>query len=153
MGNPGQIQPKVTSRAVLGLAAIKAKHRTSGDGSPALPTTGSRKTSGVTPEVFSALASGNLSPQDCTTQQLFEIVIDVARKFRTAKEVVVEHKDYIIRLKTEVFKVSFGSVGVRVPVTFAAAGKGLPLIRRIRWKEFCETQFGVTADWIKRLCG
>jgi hypothetical protein len=83
---------------------------------------------------------------------LFDIVIDVARRFRTAKEIVAEHRDYILRLKADVFKVRFGSVGVKVPVKFSP-GNGHPRTRRMTWKEFCETQFGVTADWVNRLCG
>jgi len=87
------------------------------------------------------------------SEQLFEILLDVARQFRTAKEVVAEHKSYILRLKSEVCKVRFGSLGVRVPVKLNTADSYLPLVRRMRWKEFCECQFGVTADWVNRLCG
>jgi hypothetical protein len=78
-------------------------------------------------------------------------VIDVARRFRTAKEVVAEHRDYVLRLKTEVFGVRFGSVGVRVPVR-CKAGSRLTAIRRMTWNEFCETHFAVSADWINRIC-
>jgi hypothetical protein len=83
---------------------------------------------------------------------LFDIVIDVARRFRTAKEIVAEHRNYILRLKADVFKVRFGSFGVKVPVK-CSPGNGRPQTRRMTWKEFCESQFGVTADWINRLCG
>jgi hypothetical protein len=59
------------------------------------------------------------SPKDCTTDQSFEIVIDLARRFRTAKGIVAEHREYILRLKAEVFKVRFGSLGTRVlPLSF-----------------------------------
>jgi hypothetical protein len=80
-----------------------------------------------------------------------EIVIDVAQRFRTAKEIVAEHRHYIMRLKTEVFKVRFGSKGVRVPVTYKTE-EGIPKNREMLWNEFCETQFGVTAYWINTLC-
>src|SRR5439155_3998341 len=109
------------------------------------------KPNGVNPQVSPQSISRKPSPKDCTTQQLFNIVIDLARRFRTAKEVVAEHRDYILRLKAEVFKVRFG-YGVKVPVKFSP-GNGRPRTRRMTWKEFCETQFGVTADWINRLCG
>jgi site-specific DNA-adenine methylase len=146
------MQTQVTPPAVLHLAVMKAEHRidTNGDlvSQPASPT----ETYGVNPQVAPKATSGKLSPKECTTEQLFEIVIDVARRFRTAKEVVAEHKDYILRLKTEVFKVRFGSFGVKVPVK-CNPGYGRPQTRRMAWKEFCESQFGVSADWINRVCG
>ena len=152
MGNPAQMQTQVTPPAVLHLAAMKAGHRIGTDGDQPLPPVSPTETYGVTPQVAPKATSGNLSPKDCTTDQLFEIVIDVARRFRTAKEVVAEHKDYILRLKTEVFKVRFGSVGERALVACNSEG-GLPAGRKMCWKEFCETQFGVSADWINRVCG
>ena len=39
-------------------------------------------------------------------------------RFSTAKEVVAEHSEYMQHLKTDVFKVSFGSAGVKVLVTW-----------------------------------
>ncbi len=150
MGNPAQTQ--VTPPAVLHLATMIAEHRIDPDGDLALPPTSAAETYGVNPQVAPEATSGKLSPMDCTTEQLFEIVIEVARRFRTAKEVVAEHKDYILRLKAEVFKVRFGSVGVRVLVTCNSEG-GLPADRKMCWKEFCESQFGVSADWINRICG
>ena len=146
------MQTQVTPPAVLHLAAMKAKHRTGTDGDLPLPTASPAQTYVVTPEVSPKSPFGKPSPKDCTTDQLFEIVIDVARRFRTAKEVVAEHKDYILRLKTEVFKVRFGSVGERALVACNSEG-GLPAGKEIYWKEFCETQFGVSADWINRVCG
>jgi hypothetical protein len=137
---------------VDGASAKSLEHRTGTNRGWKLTKVDSTKTYGLTPQVCSPAASAKLSPRDCTTEQLFEIVMDVARRFRTAKEVVTEHRDYILRLKAEVFKVRFGSLGARVPVKLNAAGKGLPLVRRMCWKEFCESQFGVTADWINRLC-
>jgi len=95
--------------------------------------------------------SGKPRPKECTTQQLFDIVLEVAQRFRTAKEIVAQHKDYILRLKSEVFKVRFGSFGVRVPVKCRPVGDR-PQTRRMLWKEFCEEQFGVSADWIQSLC-
>jgi hypothetical protein len=150
MGNPAQTQ--VTPPPVLHLAAMKAKYRTGRDGNLPLRPASPAQTYGVTPEVSPKSPFGKPSPTDCTTDQLFEIVIDVARRFRTAKEVVAEHKDYILRLKTEVFKVRFGSVGERALVACNSEG-GLPAGRKMCWKEFCETQFGVSADWINRVCG
>jgi DNA modification methylase len=151
MGNPQQIQTQVTPPAVLHPGTMNAKHRTGGGGdiplSPAIPT----KTYGVKPEVSRQASSVKLSPTDCTSEQLFEIVIDVAQRFRTAKEVVAEHRNYIQRLKTDVFKVRFGSMGIKVPVT-CRTEEGLPAGRMMYWKEFCETQFGVSADWINRIC-
>ncbi len=152
MGNPAQMQTQATPPSIVH-AATKPKPRTATNGSVLSPTFGPPKTYGVTPKVFPLNPPTKPRPEQCTTEQLFEIVTDVARQFHTAKEVVAEHRDYILRLKTEVFKVRFGSLGVRVPVKLNAAGKGLPLARRMRWKEFCERQFGVTADWINRLCG
>jgi hypothetical protein len=117
-----------------------------------LPTGPGEKTYGGTPQgAFSATAA-MLSPEDCSTEELFAIVFEVARKSQTAKEVVAQHRDYIQRLKAEVFKVRSGSVGVRVRVTCKTKG-GLRAGRKMSWKEFCETQFGVSADWINRICG
>jgi hypothetical protein len=116
------------------------------------PTSAAKKTSGGTPQVAPKATWGKLRPRDCTIEQLFEIVIAVARKSQTAKEVIAEHKAYIIRLKTEVFKVRFGSVGVKVVVR-CKAGVGLPAGKKMGWKEFCKRQFGVSADWINRICG
>jgi 16S rRNA G966 N2-methylase RsmD len=115
---------------------------------PALPTA----TCGVSPQVFIQAASGKPSPRDCTIPELFEIVIDAARRYRTGKEEVEENKDYILRLKTEVFKVRFGSVGVRVRVTYRDE-EGRLVTRKMIWNEFCALLFGVTADWVNRLCG
>lgn len=70
MGNPGQIQTKVTPPAVLHLGAIKAKQRTGTDGDRTLPTTGSTKTYGVNPKVAPRTTPAKLSPKDCTTEQL-----------------------------------------------------------------------------------
>ena len=110
------------------------------------------ETYGVTPQVSHKAASANPGPRQCTTDELFEIVIEVARRFRTAKEDVITHKEYILRLKNEVFKVSSGSVGVFVPVKYKTK-EGKPAAKKMRWKEFCKTQFGVSADWINRVCG
>jgi hypothetical protein len=98
------------------------------------------ETSGANPEVAPKAAPVKPSPRDCTAEQLFEIVLDVARRFRTAKEAVAENRGYILLLKSRVFKVRFGSAGVRVPVTFKDK-EGLPATRQMAWKEFCETQF------------
>jgi hypothetical protein len=138
--------------AVLNLAATKAKHRTGKDRDRALQEASPAQTYGVTPQVLPKSVSGKPSPKDCTTQQLFDIVMDVARRFRTAKETVAEHRGYILRLKAEVFKVRFGSFGVKVPVK-CKSRDGCTQARRMLWKEFCEEQFGVSADWINRLCG
>lgn len=138
MGNPAQMQTQATPPAFPHAGAMKAKHRTGKDRDLPMCPPPPDKTCGLTPQVSLPATSQTPSPNDCTTEQLFEIVIDVARRFRTAKEVVAEHRDYILRLKIDVFKVRFGSLGVRVPVT---------------WKEFCESHFGVTADWINRICG
>lgn len=116
------------------------------------PTSRAKKTSGVNPQVASSATAAMLRPEDCSTEELFEIVFEAARKFRTAKEVVAEHKDYIIRLKTEMFRVRFGSVGVKVVVR-CKTGVGLPAGRKMSWKDFCQTQLGVSADWINRVCG
>ncbi|MGA3169068.1 MAG: site-specific DNA-methyltransferase [Terriglobia bacterium] len=151
MGNPAQMQTQVTPPAVLHLAAMIARHRIGTDGDQPLPPVSPTETYGVTPQVAPKALSGKLNPKDCTTDQLFEIVIDVARRFRTAKEVVAEHKDYIVALKTNVFKVRFGSVGARVLVTWKTE-EGLPAGTTMNWKEFCESQFGVSADWINRIC-
>jgi len=110
------------------------------------------ETYGVTPQVSHKAASANPGPRQCTTDELFEIVIEVARRFRTAKEDVATHKEYILRLKNEVFKVSFGSVGVFVPVKYKTK-EGKLFSEKMRWKEFCEIQFGVSSDWINRICG
>jgi len=110
------------------------------------------ETCGVTPQVLQMSAPANPSPKDCTPQQLVEIVVAVAERFGAARETVAKHKDYILRLKTEVFKVSFGSVGVEVPVRHKTKG-GVFTTEKMRWKEFCKTQFGVSADWVNRICG
>jgi hypothetical protein len=151
MGNPAQIQSQATRPTVVH-AATKPKPRIATNRGVPSPTFGPPKTYGVTPKVFPLNPPTKPRPEHCTTEQLFEIVIDVARRFCTAKDIVAEHKDYILRLKTDVFKVRFGSLGVRVPVKLNAHAKGLPLARRMHWKEFCERQFGVTADWVNRLC-
>ena len=140
MGKPGQMPTQATPPAVLHRAATKPKQRLGTNRNLPLPIS-SPQTYGVNPQVFPPTASAKPSPKDCTTQQLFNIVIDVARRFRTAKEVVAEHKNYILRLKAEVSKVRFGSYGVKVPVKFSP-GNGRPRTRRMTWKEFCETQFG-----------
>jgi hypothetical protein len=146
------MQTQGTPPVVLHLGAMKAKYRTGKDGDLPLRPASPGETSGVTPQVSPKATSGKPSPKDCTTEQLFEIVIDVARKFRTAKEVVAEHRDYILRLKTNVFKVRFGSAGVKALVTCKTKA-GLPAGRMMNWQEFCESQFGVSADWINRICG
>ena len=110
------------------------------------------ETYGVTPQVFPCAKAAKPSPSECTRNHLLEIVIEVARRFRTAKEDVAAHKEYILRLKNEVFKVSFGSLGVYVPVKHRTKG-GVFTTEKMRWKEFCKTQFGVSADWINRICG
>ncbi len=115
------------------------------------PTSPAKKTSGVNSEVALKARWGKVRPKDCTIEQLFDIVIQVARKSQTAKEVVAQHRDYIMRLKTEVFKVKFGSVGVKVVVQYKS-GVGLPAGKKMGWKEFCERQLGVSADWIHRIC-
>ena len=152
MGNPAQMQTQGTPPAVLHLGVMKAEYRTDTKGDLAFPPAGPTETYGVTPQVTLRAASALLSPMDCTTDQLIEIVIDVARRFRTAKEVVADHKEHILRLKAEVFKVRFGSVGERALVT-CKTEEGLPAGRKMNWKEFCESQFGVSADWINRVCG
>lgn len=152
MGNSAQMHTQATPPAVLDALAMKPRQRTGTGRYLHLPTSGLPKTYGVTPQVSPQAASAKPSPRDCTTEQLFEIVLDVAHRFRSAKEIVAEHKDYILRLKTEVFKVRFGSFGVRVPMT-CRFGRSRPQTRRMLWKEFCEGQFGVSADWINRLCG
>ena len=149
MGNPAQIQTQATPPAVLHAAAMKPKQRTNRN--LPLPTLGPTQTSRVTREVAVRFMSGKPRPKECTTRQLFDIVFEVAQRFRTAKEIVAQHKDYILRLKSEVFKVRFGSFGVRVPVKCRPVGDR-PQARRMLWKEFCEEQFGVSADWIHSLC-
>jgi len=151
MGTPAQLQTQTTPPAVLHAAAMKPRQRTGTIRDLPFPTVSPTQTHGVTPGVFPRFASGKPSAKDCTTEQLVEIVIDVAQRFRTAKEIVVEYKDYILRLRSDVFKVRLGSFGVKVPVK-CRVGNGRHQTRRMRWAEFCETQFGVTADWIYRLC-
>ena len=58
---------------------FKRKHRTGGDGDTTLPPAITTKTCGVNSEVSPKSTMGKLSAKDCTTEQLFEIVIDVAR--------------------------------------------------------------------------
>jgi len=152
MGTPAQMQTRATPLAVVNRAAMKAKHRIGMDADLDLQPASTAETYGVNPEVSLNAATGKLSPRDCTTEQLFEIVIDVARRFRNAKEVVAEHREYILRLKTEVFKVRSGSAGARVLVRCKTKW-GRTAGRKMTWKEFCETQFGVSADWINRICG
>jgi hypothetical protein len=106
----------------------------------------------VNPRVSPCAKAAKPSPSECTHNQLLEIVIGLGRRFRTAKEDVTTHKEYILRLKNEVFKVSFGSVGVYVPAKHRTKG-GVFTTKKMRWKEFCKTQFGVSADWINRICG
>ena len=112
----------------------------------------SDETFGVNPQVSPCAKAAKPSASECTPNQLLEIVIGVARRFGGAKEDVTTHKEYILRLKNEVFKVRFGSVGVFVPVKHRTKG-GVLTTKKMRWKEFCKTQFGVTADWINRICG
>src|SRR5438128_10631909 len=107
MGKPGRMQTQATPPAVLHRAATKPKQRFGTNRNLPLPIS-SPKTYGVNPQVSPQSISRKPSPKDCTTQQLFDIVIDLARRFRTAKEVVEQHKDYILRLKAEGFKVRFG---------------------------------------------
>ena len=76
------------------------------------------ETFGASPQVSPCAKAAKPSPSECTHNQLLEIVIGVARRFGGAKEDVATHKEYILRLKNEVFKVSFGSVGVFVPVKY-----------------------------------
>jgi DNA modification methylase len=151
MGNPAQMRKQGAPPAVLHLGVMKAKHRTRRGGDLPMQLVSHAQTYGVTPEVSPKSPFGKPSPKDCTTDQLFEIVTDVARRFRTAKEEVAQHKDYILRLKFDVFKVSFGSVGVKVLVT-CKTEDGVPAGKEMYWKEFCESQFGVSADWINRIC-
>jgi hypothetical protein len=139
---------------LLKLATMKAEHIIDAPlelASPPRPSP-AEKSYGFTPQVAPIATRGKLRPKDCSTEELFEIVFEAARKFRTAKEVIGEHKDYIIRLKTEVFKVRFGSVGVKVVVK-CKTGVGLRAGKKMAWKEFCQTQLGVSADWINRICG
>jgi len=110
------------------------------------------ETYGVNPQVSACAKAAKPSPNECTQNQLLEIVIGVARRFRTAKEDVTIHKEYILRLKNDVFKVSFGSLGVHVAVEHRTKGGGFTT-EKMRWKEFCKTQFGVSADWVNRICG
>lgn len=135
MGNPAQMQTQAMPPAVTHLGAMKVRHRTGVGGELPLRTVSPDETSGVNPQVSPPTASVNLSPKDCTTEQLFEIVIAVARTFRIAKDVVAEHRDYIQRLKTDVFKVRFGSKGVRALV-MCKTEKGLPTGKMMRWEEF-----------------
>jgi hypothetical protein len=151
MGNPAQAQTQATPPAVVDVAAMKARQRTGSNRVLPLHTANSPETYKLSLAVFSQAVPARPSPEQCTTEQLFDIVIDVARRFRTVKEVVEEHRDYILRLKVEVFKVRFGSYGVKVPVR-CCFGNGRPRTRRMTWKEFCESQFGVTVVWINRLC-
>jgi hypothetical protein len=116
------------------------------------PPTGPAETYGVNPQVAFSATAARLRPEDCSTEELFEIVFDVARKSQTAKKVVAQHRDYILRLKTEVFKVRFGSVGVKLVVK-CKSGVGLRAGKKMAWKDFCQTQFGVSADWVNRICG
>ena len=152
MENPAQMQTQAAVPAVVNLAAMKAGERTGTDGNLAMPPASPAETSGLSPEVFQKTAPANPRPKECTTAQLLEIVVDVAHRFRTAKEDLAKHKDYIQRLKNEVFKVSFGSVGAYVPVTYRT-DEGVSAAKKMRWNEFCKTQFGVSADWINRVCG
>lgn len=152
MENAEQMQTQATAPAVVNRAAMKAGHRTGTNGDSALQPASPTETYGVNPQVAPKAASGKPSPEDCTTEQLFEIVVDVAQSFRTAKDVVAENKEYILRLKADVFKVSFGSVGVRVLVA-CKTDVGREASRKMNWREFCESEFGASADWINRICG
>jgi hypothetical protein len=131
---------------------MKADHQLDMNLDLALQESSLAETYGVSPQVAPQAASGKLSPKECTTEQLLEIVIGVARRFRTAKVIVAENKEYVLRLKTEVFKVRFGSVGVRVLVAYKDE-QGLLVSGEMNWNEFCGAQFGVSADWISRICG
>ncbi|MDR3676933.1 MAG: hypothetical protein P4N24_15695 [Acidobacteriota bacterium] len=152
MESPELMQPQVTPPSVLKLAVMSTDRQFDTNGIQTLQPASPAETSGLSPQVFPQPATGRPSPKGCTTDQLFEIVIEVARRFRTAKADVAEHKGYILRLKNDVFKVSFGSVGVHVPVTYKTED-GVPATKKMRWNEFCETQFCVSADWINRICG
>ena len=110
------------------------------------------ETFGVNPQVFPQSPCGRMSPKQCTTEQLFEIVVDIAQGFRKAKEIVAEKREYVLRLKTEVFKVRFGSKGTKVLVTYKDE-QGLAVSREMTWSGFCEAQFKVSADWVSRICG
>ena len=132
---------------------MKVDHQLETGGDLAPQPASPAETSGVSPEVFPQVASGRPTAKDCTTRQLFEIVIDVAHIFRsTARDVIAPHKDYILRLKNDVFKVRFGSAGKGVPVSYVDA-HGVSVTKKMRWSDFCEKQFGVSADWISRICG
>jgi hypothetical protein len=132
---------------------MKVNHQLETGRDLALQPVSPAETSGVSPEVFSQPASGRPSAKECTTTQLFEIVTDVARIFRsTARDIIAPHRDYILRLKNDVFKVRFGSAGARVPVAYVAED-GVSVAKKMRWSDFCEKQFGVSADWISRICG
>ena len=117
------MQAQVTPPAFLPVGAMKATRRTGKNRSLPLPTARPAKTYGVTPQVSIPATSQRPSPNECTTEELFQIVMEVAREFRTAKEVVAQHRKYIMRLKTAVFKVRFGSWGCVCPCA-ATAGKG-----------------------------
>lgn len=147
MGNPAQMQSQATPPAVVH-GSMKSKPKMGTSRNPSLRTPAPISTSRLGLEVVSRKPS----PKDCSTQQLFDIVMDVARRFRTAKEIVAEHRDYIMRLKAEVFKVKFGWCGVRVAMK-CSSECGCPHTRRLLWKEFCEEEFGVSPDWIQYLCG
>jgi regulator of replication initiation timing len=133
---------------ILDATALAVRQEEAVEGVNAKPCP--NETYGVNPQVCAKAAKP--SPRECTQAQLLEIVIGVARRFGGAKADVATHKEYILRLKNEVFKVSFGSVGVFVPVKYKTK-EGKLFSKKMRWKEFCKTQFGVSADWISRICG
>src|SRR5271170_7226683 len=91
------------------------------------------ETYGANPKVSPCAKAAKPSPRECTQAQLLEIVIGVARRFGGAKEDVATHKEYVLRLKNEVFKVSFGSVGVFVPVKYKTK-EGKLFSKKMRWK-------------------
>jgi hypothetical protein len=84
----------------------------------------------------------------CDREQLFIVTFRVAENFRSGKECVEQHREYIIRLKTEVFQVSFGSKGESVLVKNPYDESQN---RKMYWSDFCEIFFQITADWLSRI--
>ena len=101
MGTPAQVRTQSTPPAVLHKVAMRPNQQSDTPwGTPMTPFRPAQ-TCGVTPPVFPPAASAKVHAKDCTTDQLFEIEMDVARKCRTAKEIVAQHNDYILRLKAK----------------------------------------------------
>jgi len=104
------MQTQATPPAVVNPAAMKAAHQIATKRNLPLQVTSPAITSELSQQVHPMAASTKPCPVECTHEQLIEIVVGVARGFRSAKEILVEHKDYILRLKKDVFKVPYRDV-------------------------------------------